>query len=209
MGGFEIAVRPLYSRLLHEGYGKRDALYEAIRAAMLAGALPEGTRLPSSRMLAAMFAVSRGIAAAVYDMLHAEGYVRTVVGSGTYAAYRMPGGRQAAAADLAATDGKYGAADEGGKNGAEAGGRTAAGPGWLRLSDLGGRIAAAGDASPAAAKSGCRSICGSDSRLSRLFRMRIGNAPYMRKSAVFPGSCRKMRSVRKDMKRCGRRLPGI
>lgn len=148
MGGFEIAVRPLYSRLLHEGYGKRDALYEAIRAAMLAGALPEGTRLPSSRMLAAMFAVSRGIAAAVYDMLHAEGYVRTVVGSGTYAAYRMPGGRQAAAADLAATDGKYGAADEGGKNGAEAGGRTAAGPGWMRLSDLGGRIAAAGERVP-------------------------------------------------------------
>ncbi|REJ17052.1 MAG: PLP-dependent aminotransferase family protein [Paenibacillaceae bacterium] len=92
MSGFEIAVKPLYLRFLQEGYGKRDALYEAIRAAMLAGAVPEGARLPATRLLAASFDVSRGVAAAAYDMLHAEGYVRTAVGSGTYAAYRSPVG---------------------------------------------------------------------------------------------------------------------
>ena len=106
MSGFEIAVKPLYARFLEEGFGKRDALYEAIRAAMLAGAVPEGTRLPATRMLAASFAVSRGVAASAYDMLHAEGYVRTSVGSGTYAAYRAP----IRSADAAAPDHPAGAA---------------------------------------------------------------------------------------------------
>jgi len=72
MSGFEIAVKPLYERLVKEGFSKRDALYEAIRAAMLAGAVPEGTRLPATRRLAGAFGVSRGVAAAAYDMLHAE-----------------------------------------------------------------------------------------------------------------------------------------
>ena len=129
MSGFEIAVKPLYERLVKEGFSKRDALYEAIRAAMLAGAVPEGTRLPATRRLAGAFGVSRGVAAAAYDMLHAEGYVRTVVGSGTYAAYRAPvGGRSegAAAPDQSAE--------------AMPDGRTK-GP---RLSALGAKVAAAG-----------------------------------------------------------------
>ncbi|OUM95422.1 MAG: hypothetical protein A9Z00_08775 [Thermobacillus sp. ZCTH02-B1] len=128
MSGFEIAVRPLYERFLAEGRGKRDALYEAIRAAMLAGAVPEGSRLPATRLLAASFGVSRGVAAAAYDMLHAEGYVRTAVGSGTYAAYRAPqGGR------IGGADGRDRAAGEGREGPA----------GELRLSAPGSRIVAA------------------------------------------------------------------
>lgn len=127
MDGFEIAVKPMYERLLEDGYGKRDALYEAIRAAMLAGAMPEGTRLPATRLLAESFGVSRGIAAAAYDMLHAEGYVRTAVGSGTYAAYRAPvGGRKTDAAGRARSAGT------------DSGGRTRK----PQLSALGSRVVA-------------------------------------------------------------------
>jgi GntR family transcriptional regulator/MocR family aminotransferase len=128
MNGFEIAVKPMYEQFLEEGYGKRDALYEAIRAAMLTGKLQEGTRLPATRLLAASFGVSRGVAAAAYDMLHAEGYVRTAVGSGTYAAYRAPiGGTRRAGPGRAASP----AADGGGQR--------------ERLSAIGARIAEAGD----------------------------------------------------------------
>ena len=129
MSGFEIAVRPLYERFLAEGRGKRDALYEAIRTAMLAGVVPEGARLPATRLLAASFGVSRGVAAAAYDMLHAEGYVRTAVGAGTYAAYRAPAG-----GPIGSADGPGGPAD-------------AAPDGTARefhLSSAGSRIAAAG-----------------------------------------------------------------
>ena len=136
MSGFEIAVKPLFARYLREGYGKRDALYEAIRAAMLSGAVPEGTRLPATRLLAASFAVSRGVAAAAYDMLHAEGYVRTAVGSGTYAAYRAPvGGRAAGTADQA---------HPAGKPGSSGGAAEPARRRMVQLSALGGRLVAAG-----------------------------------------------------------------
>ncbi len=68
------------------------ALYHAIRAAVLDGTLPAGTRLPSSRELAEMYGLSRGSVAHAYDLLHAEGYVRSAVGSGTYVAPVVPAG---------------------------------------------------------------------------------------------------------------------
>jgi len=82
---------------------KYEALYHAIRTAILDGTLQEGARLPSSRDLASAYGMSRGSVAHAYDLLHAEGYVRSAVGSGTFVARveprrAMPG--RAAAADI-------------------------------------------------------------------------------------------------------------
>lgn len=71
------------------------AVYHALRAAILDGTLPEGTRLPATRELAELYGLSRGSVSQAYDMLHADGYVRTAVGSGTFVA----GGLQPPQAD--------------------------------------------------------------------------------------------------------------
>ncbi|MCK8490120.1 PLP-dependent aminotransferase family protein [Paenibacillus sp. MBLB2552] len=71
------------------------AVYYALRAAILDGTLPEGTRLPATRELAELYGLSRGSVSQAYDMLHADGYVRTSVGSGTFVA----GGLQPPLAD--------------------------------------------------------------------------------------------------------------
>ncbi|WP_151737304.1 PLP-dependent aminotransferase family protein ['Paenibacillus yunnanensis' Narsing Rao et al. 2020] len=60
------------------------ALYHALRAAILDGTLPGGTRLPSTRKLAELYQVSRGSASQVYDMLLADGYIQAAVGRGTF-----------------------------------------------------------------------------------------------------------------------------
>ncbi|MFJ5290606.1 PLP-dependent aminotransferase family protein [Streptomyces sp. NPDC088348] len=59
-------------------------LREALRAAVRAGRLPAGTRLPSSRALAADLGVSRGLVTEAYEQLTAEGYLRTGRGAGTW-----------------------------------------------------------------------------------------------------------------------------
>ncbi|MFB4265569.1 PLP-dependent aminotransferase family protein [Nonomuraea sp. GTA35] len=63
--------------------GRRRALEEALRQAVREGRLPRGTRLPSSRALAAELRLSRGTVSAAYDQLVAEGYLATRPGSGT------------------------------------------------------------------------------------------------------------------------------
>ncbi|AIQ37678.1 GntR family transcriptional regulator [Paenibacillus sp. FSL R5-0345] len=60
------------------------ALYHALRAAILEGTLPGSTQLPSTRSLAMHYDMSRGSVSQVYDMLLADGYVRTVTGRGTF-----------------------------------------------------------------------------------------------------------------------------
>ncbi|WP_379159258.1 PLP-dependent aminotransferase family protein [Paenibacillus sp. sgz5001063] len=76
------------------------ALYHALRAAILGGTLPGGTRLPSTRKLAELYLISRGSASQVYDMLLADGYIRTETGRGTYVAddsfYPLEGEREKA-----------------------------------------------------------------------------------------------------------------
>lgn len=76
------------------------ALYHAIRAAIHDGTLPAGTRLPSSRELAEIYGLSRGSVAHAYDLLQAEGYVHSEMGSGTFVSKVMrpsaePGGEAA------------------------------------------------------------------------------------------------------------------
>lgn len=60
------------------------ALYHALREAIHDGTLTEGTRLPSTRELAELYGLSRGSVSQAYDMLHGDGYIQSVMGSGTY-----------------------------------------------------------------------------------------------------------------------------
>ncbi|MBU5354805.1 PLP-dependent aminotransferase family protein [Paenibacillus barcinonensis] len=74
---------PLDSYELQHRY-KYQALYYALRDAIHSGTLEAGTRLPSTRVLAKQYALSRGSVAQVYDMLLADGYVQAYRGKGTY-----------------------------------------------------------------------------------------------------------------------------
>ncbi|MGB0085416.1 MAG: PLP-dependent aminotransferase family protein [Rhodomicrobiaceae bacterium] len=60
-----------------------------IKAAVLAGRLPEGTRMPSSRALSARLGISRNTVLAAIDQLKSEGILETVQGSGTLVAGLM------------------------------------------------------------------------------------------------------------------------
>ena len=65
-------------------------LYQALRQAILAGRLSPGTRLPSSRELAAELGVSRNTIVNAFEQLLAEGYVEGKIGAGTYVARTLP-----------------------------------------------------------------------------------------------------------------------
>jgi len=60
------------------GAGRR--LYDMLRRQMVDGTLPAGTRVPSTRALAAEFGVSRTTVTTVYDQLAAEGFIVTSAG---------------------------------------------------------------------------------------------------------------------------------
>lgn len=64
-------------------------LYQALRARVLDGRLSSGTRLPASRDLAKVLALSRNSVVRAYDQLYAEGYIETRIGDGTYVS-RLP-----------------------------------------------------------------------------------------------------------------------
>ena len=61
----------------------RSQLEAALRDAVRSGRLTPGTRLPSSRALAADLGVTRGVVVDAYDQLRAEGYIATRPGAGT------------------------------------------------------------------------------------------------------------------------------
>lgn len=69
-------------------------LYLALRAAILAGALPPGARLPSTRALGQQLGLARNTVVAAYDQLLAEGFVTGRVGSGTHVSAELPEGLQ-------------------------------------------------------------------------------------------------------------------
>ncbi|MEW5351828.1 PLP-dependent aminotransferase family protein [Streptomyces sp. 16-176A] len=60
------------------------SLQAALREAVRSGRLAPGTRLPSSRDLAADLRVSRGLITEAYEQLTAEGYLRSGRGAGTW-----------------------------------------------------------------------------------------------------------------------------
>jgi GntR family transcriptional regulator / MocR family aminotransferase len=63
--------------------GKQERAYIALRNAILEGLLAAHARLPSTRMLAERWGLSRGTVESVFDRLRAEGYVTRLGGSGT------------------------------------------------------------------------------------------------------------------------------
>jgi GntR family transcriptional regulator / MocR family aminotransferase len=65
-------------------------LYAALRAAILAGQIVAGTRLPATRTLARELDVSRNTILDAYAQLLAEGYVEGKMGSGTYVNTALP-----------------------------------------------------------------------------------------------------------------------
>jgi GntR family transcriptional regulator/MocR family aminotransferase len=68
----------------------RAALETALRDAVSGGRLSPGTRLPSSRALAADLGIARNTVAEAYSQLAAEGWLTAVQGSGTRVADRVP-----------------------------------------------------------------------------------------------------------------------
>jgi GntR family transcriptional regulator/MocR family aminotransferase len=79
------------------GAGLRAGLERVLRAAVRGGRLQAGTRLPSSRQLAAELGIARNTVADVYTQLVAEGYFTSGRGAGTHVA-GMPGRTTAPAA---------------------------------------------------------------------------------------------------------------
>jgi len=65
-------------------------LAQALRTRILAGHLPAGARLPSSRALAEELSVSRSTVVAAIDQLVAEGYAEGRRGSGVYVVAEVP-----------------------------------------------------------------------------------------------------------------------
>ena len=73
-------------------------LYGAIREAILGGRLAPGARLPSSRDLAAQYALARGTVVQAFEELTGEGYLEARVGSGTRVSPTLPDSLLAVAA---------------------------------------------------------------------------------------------------------------
>lgn len=63
-----------------------EQVIKLLQEQILAGAIPAGSRLPSTRQLMQRLGVSRTTAIAAYAQLQADGYVVGKVGSGTYVA---------------------------------------------------------------------------------------------------------------------------
>src|SRR5262245_53544579 len=65
-------------------------LYAHLQAAILAGQLKGGLKLPSTRTLADELGVSRNTILTAYEQLIAEGYLESVAGSGTFVTRVLP-----------------------------------------------------------------------------------------------------------------------
>ncbi|HMA15052.1 MAG TPA: PLP-dependent aminotransferase family protein [Kiloniellaceae bacterium] len=68
----------------------QQQLYDQLRAVILAGGLAPGTRLPSSRSLAAELGCSRNTVVTAFDQLLSEGYLEGHAGSGTFVSRVLP-----------------------------------------------------------------------------------------------------------------------
>ncbi|WP_425300321.1 GntR family transcriptional regulator [Nocardia farcinica] len=82
------AISGVDLHLERTGPGLRRGLTDALREAVRTGRLGAGTRLPSSRTLAADLGIARNTVAAVYADLVAEGWLTARQGAGTRVAER-------------------------------------------------------------------------------------------------------------------------
>jgi len=99
-GRAEVAGVDLHLDL--SGTRVRAGLESALRDAIRAGRLRPGTRLPSSRALAADLGIARNTVAEVYSQLVAEGWLNAQTGAGTTVAPRRAAAPGAAVAARAA-----------------------------------------------------------------------------------------------------------
>ena len=65
-------------------------IYEELRQAILKGRLSPGSRLPSTRALSKSLGISRFTVTQSYEQLASEGYLETIVGSGTFVCKQLP-----------------------------------------------------------------------------------------------------------------------
>lgn len=65
-------------------------VYAQLRQAILSRRLTPGEKLPSTRTLAQLLSVSRATITQSYEMLLSEGYLETIVGSGTFVCRQLP-----------------------------------------------------------------------------------------------------------------------
>src|SRR6266436_5100203 len=66
-------------------------LYRQIRDELISGSFSDNSsRLPSTRALAADLGISRLTVNIAFEKLHAEGYLRSKIGSGTFVADSLP-----------------------------------------------------------------------------------------------------------------------
>ncbi|BAZ42851.1 GntR family transcriptional regulator [Calothrix sp. NIES-4101] len=74
----------------HSPLPLHQQIYEEVRQAILCGKLPPGQRIPSTRQMAKALGVSRSTVTQSYEQLLSEGYLETVIGSGTYICTQLP-----------------------------------------------------------------------------------------------------------------------
>jgi len=82
-------------------------LYRELRRAIVSGQLRRGTRIPSTRAMAADLKLSRNTVAAAFDHLLAEGYIQSRVGAGTVVSPSLPEDLLTAAENSAPPDRSY------------------------------------------------------------------------------------------------------
>ncbi|MBY4804111.1 PLP-dependent aminotransferase family protein [Burkholderia cepacia] len=78
-------------------------LHRLLQQAILSRELPAGTRVPSSRLLAAELGIARNTVTQVYEQLSLEGYVNSATGRGTFVADSAPDEIVGAPPDATAT----------------------------------------------------------------------------------------------------------
>ena len=92
---------------LAAGAPRREAIEAGLRAAIRDGRLAAGTRLPSTRALAADLGVARGTVSEAYAQLLAEGHLTARRGSGTWVADVAPADARPRAPVAPARRGRY------------------------------------------------------------------------------------------------------
>ncbi|WP_034916163.1 PLP-dependent aminotransferase family protein [Erwinia sp. 9145] len=75
-----------------KGQTKAEKMCGMLRQLIIRGALRQGERLPSSRLLASDLSLSRVTVEAAYGQLESEGYLRREIGRGTFVAVVLPDG---------------------------------------------------------------------------------------------------------------------
>lgn len=88
-----VSVPPLWSSLALDrtsGVSLQDQIVSFFRDAIVAGRLPRGRRVPSSRELAIEHGISRTTAVEAYERLASEGYLVSTRGAGVFVAQSLP-----------------------------------------------------------------------------------------------------------------------